>query len=176
MATKLPKAYAWLEKEPAPRMLLEALKLVGTKETKGNANNPAILAWARECGIKGYGEDSIPWCGLFVAVCAKRAGKPIPSTPLWARSWRDWGNGSSTPQLGDVLVFSRDGGGHVGLYVGEDSTAYHVLGGNQGDEVNIKRVAKDRLIAARNLYQITTPDNIRRIHLSGSGTLSTNEA
>ena len=35
--------------------------------------------------------------------------------------------------LGDILTFKRNGGGHVGLYVGEDKDCYHVLGGNQGN-------------------------------------------
>jgi hypothetical protein len=43
--------------------------------------------------------------------------------------------------LGDVLAFVRNGGGHVGLYVDEDASAYHVLGGNQSDRVSITRVA-----------------------------------
>jgi hypothetical protein len=41
-----------------------------------------------------------------------------------------------------VLVFERPGGGHVGYYFGEDATAYHVLGGNQGDAVTIARIAR----------------------------------
>jgi hypothetical protein len=48
-----------------------------------------------------------------------------------------------------VLVFQRPGGGHVGFYVGEDATAYHVLGGNQGDAVTIARIAKARCVARR---------------------------
>jgi hypothetical protein len=42
-------------------------------------------------------------------------------------------------------VFTRSGGGHVGLYVGEDATHYHVLGGNQANLVSIMRLAKGRL-------------------------------
>ena len=158
----LPSKYQWLSKEKAPKMLLEALKLYGTKEKQGEANNPIILAWAKECGIKGYNADSIPWCGLFMAIVAYRAGKEIPSTSLWAKSWAKWGDDSPEPQLGDLLVFYRDGGGHVGLYVGEDTQCYHVLGGNQGDAVSITRLDKNRCIASRRNYKIAAPSNVRK--------------
>lgn len=175
----LPKAYAWLAREPGPNMLAEALKLYGTRETSGPGNTPDIMAWARELGgsvARVYSADAIPWCGLFMAIVASRAGKPLPASPLWARAWATWGEKAPRAELGDVLVFVRKGGGHVGLYVGEDATAYHVLGGNQGDAVSITRIAKSRCIAARRLYAIGKPANVRRIRLSASGRLSTNEA
>jgi hypothetical protein len=80
------------------------------------------------------------------------------------------------PMLGDVLVFVRNGGGHVGLYVGEDETAFHVLGGNQSDAVNIKRIAKRRLYAARWPTYRAEPVNVRQIPLAPNGALSANEA
>lgn len=173
----LPSAYAWLSRELGPKMLVEALKLYGTREVPGDADNPEIIAWAAETGLsRTYRDDVIPWCGLFMAVVAKRAGKPIPATPLWARSWAEWGTASPRASLGDVLVFSRQGGGHVGLYVGEDAMAYHVLGGNQSDAVTITRIAKSRCIAVRRLYAIGAPANVRPVRLTASGDLSTNEA
>jgi len=175
----LPSRYGWLAREPGPKMLVEALKLFGTMEKPGRADNPTILAWAKEIGgevADVYAADSIPWCGLFMAVIAKRAGKEAPAHPLWALSWAAFGAKSPVPGLGDVLVFVRNGGGHVGLYVGEDGSAFHVLGGNQSDRVCITRVAKARLYAARRpLYRIQ-PANVRPIHLASSGTLSLNEA
>lgn len=174
--SKLPQKYQWLEKEKAPKILMEALKLYGTQEIVGNGNNPLILEWAKECNIKGYSADSIPWCGLFIAVVSKRAGKKIVNSPLWARSWANWGVASIEAELGDILVFSRDGGGHVGIYVGEDVTCYHVLGGNQGDAVSIIRILKERCIAKRRYYAIGVPLNVRKIVLSSSGYISKNEA
>jgi uncharacterized protein (TIGR02594 family) len=175
----LPKGYAWLAKEPGPKMLLEALKLHGVKETAGPGNTPEIMKWAVELG-RGvstvYTADSVPWCGLFIATVAKRAGKPLPASPLWARAWASWGTKSPDAALGDVLVFSREGGGHVGLYVGEDETGFHVLGGNQGDAVSIKWILKARCIAVRRLYTIGVPANVRPIKLNIKGEVSTNEA
>lgn len=175
-----PKGYEWLaSKTPLPRVVSEALVLHGTLEAPGAADNPVILAWAREVGkdvAAVYGHDSIPWCGLFVAVCCKRAGKPVIAGPLWAASWAKWGQPSLAPSLGDVLVFRRDGGGHVGFYVAEDATAYHVLGGNQGDRVCITRILKTRLSAARRpVWQLSQPGSVKPYRVAASGALSTNE-
>lgn len=170
----LPEQYRWLEVEPAPRMLREALKLFGVYEHPGSANSPVILAWAHECGIPGYDADSIPWCGLFMAVVAKRARKPLPENPLWARNWLRFGD-PCEPELGAVLVFERGTGGHVGLYVGEDLTHYHVLGGNQKDQVRIDRLNKGRLLGARAQYKVK-PSNVRRVHLSADENESSNES
>ncbi len=175
----LPTQYKWLDKEGAPRMLVEALKEYGTLESPGSINNPKIIGWAKEVGENVedvYKADSIPWCGLFIAVVAKRAGKKVPKDPLWALNWGTFGKYSPEPMLGDVLVFTRNGGGHVGLYVGEDETAYHVLGGNTSDQVKIARIAKSRLYTSRRaLYLIGQPTNVRKIHLKSSGSLSENE-
>lgn len=76
----------------------------------------------------------MPWCGLFMAVCAKRAGHPFGQKALSAKEWANWGQHAVTPMLGDILIFTRKGGGHVGLYAGEDDEAYHVLGGNPGTQ------------------------------------------
>ncbi|CAM5400917.1 hypothetical protein AFEL58S_02033 [Afipia felis] len=173
----LPARYAWLEREPGPRMLREALALYGTLEAPGAKDNPAILAWAAEVGLtRTYSHDSIPWCGLFIAVVAKRAGKPVVDSPLWALSWADFGTPVKAPMLGDILTFKRNGGGHVALYVGEDATAYHCLGGNQSDSVCITRIAKSRLYRARRPIYNVQPANVRRMTLAASGALSTNEA
>jgi uncharacterized protein (TIGR02594 family) len=158
-------------------MLVEALALYGTLEAPGAKDNPVILAWAREVGLgKNYSHDSIPWCGLFMAVVAKRAGKPVVDSPLWALSWADFGKASPKAALGDVLTFKRSGGGHVGLYVGEDASAYHILGGNQSDSVSIARIARSRLYRARRPAYKVQPDNVRKVLLAAGGALSRNEA
>jgi len=175
----LPSRYAWLAREPGPKMIVEALKLFGTTEVPGSANNLTIVAWAKEVGgevVDVYKADSIPWCGLFMAVVAKRAGKEPPKHPLWALSWSAFGAKAPSPALGDVLVFTRSSGGHVGLYVGEDPSAFHVLGGNQSDRVCITRIAKARLYAARRPLYCAQPANVRPIHLEATGALSLNEA
>lgn len=177
----IPEQYRWLEQEPAPQILLEALNLYGTKETPGPKSTPAIMQWAEELGAKRlgitYSDDSVAWCGLFVAICVKRAGLEIPFIPVRAVSWVMFGTSVSIPMLGDVLVFTRQGGGHVGIYVGEDAESYHVLGGNQSDCVCITRILKSRLTAARRtLFKGLQPINIRKVNLAKTGAISYNEA
>jgi uncharacterized protein (TIGR02594 family) len=178
ISAMIPKKYAWLADEPGPKLLIEALKTYGTKEMPGTGDNPEILSWAKETDLnRVYSADSVPWCGLWMAVVAKRADKDIPKDPLWARNWAGFGTEANQPGLGDVLVFQRQQGGHVGLYIGEDDTAYHVLGGNQSDQVSITRILKSRCIAKRRpLWKTAQPPNIRKIVLQPDGMVSTNEA
>lgn len=174
---KIQKGYEWLLNEPGPKMLLEAIKLFGIKEFTGKENNPVILEWAKEVGLsKTYSNDEIPWCGLFIAVVAKRAGKVVVDAPLWAKNWSKFGQLTIHPMLGDVVVFNRETGGHVGLYVGEDPTAYHILGGNQTNAVTISRISKNRVYSVNRPLYTNQPENVRRVYLSSKGSLSTNEA
>lgn len=166
------KGYEWLWNEPGPKMLREMLKLFGTDEVPGAKDNATIMKWAKEVEEPAYKNDAIPWCGLGVSVAAKRAGwefKPLGNA-LWARNWAKWGKAAKVPMLGDVLVFGRGTGGHVALYVGEDSTHFHILGANQSDTVNIVRKAKTQLIEARRApWKVAQPFNVRRVMLSSKG-------
>lgn len=175
--TLLP-AYKWLtDLSPLPKMVTEALAEYGTIEKPGAANNAKIIAWAKEVGLGNvYTADSIPWCGLFMAVVAERAGKPLVSSPLWALSWSKFGVQGGQPRLGDVLTFRRDGGGHVALYIGEDGSCYHVLGGNQSDAVTITRIQKHRLYAVRRPQYNQMPATVQPYVLAATGAVSTNEA
>ena len=188
-------AFAWLNAEPGPKMIVEALKLYGALEKPGAGSNPTILAWADELGAgvasayarwasRWYDDDAKPWCALFMAVVAKRAGKIPPDLFLGARNWEGWGTKSPKAALGDVLVFVRSGGGHVGLYVGENADHYWFLGGNQGDtehgrkgdSVGIAPIAKARCTAVRRPPYSVLPNNVRSITIAASGAASTNEA
>lgn len=165
--------YEWLLHEPGPRMVIEALKLYGIKETPGDDDNPEILSWAEQLGLsRVYSADEVPWCGLFMAIVAVRADKTPPDNPLWARNWLSFGYKVELAALGDVLVFRRGKGGHVTLYIGEDELCYHCLGGNQADKVDIARFAKGRLLGIRRPAYHTQPDNIRKIILSPLGSVA----
>jgi len=174
---RLPTAYQWLGLEDAPRHLLKALELYGTQEIVGRKHNPVILGWAKEVGLGSvYTADEIPWCGLFMAVVMKRAERPVVENPLGALNWNNFGSRSLTPMFGDVLTFTRKGGGHVGIYIAEDSSTYHVLGGNQGNKVSIVRIAKSRLSQARRPPYNVQPDNVRVVKILANGEISTDEA
>ncbi|MFH6944623.1 TIGR02594 family protein [Flavobacterium sp. FlaQc-50] len=170
--------YSWLKNEKSPKVIVEALKLLGIKEVPGQGDNITILKWAEALGLeKTYRKDDIPWCGLFVAYVCKVAGVDGVKDPLWARNWTNFGTKQTVAMLGDILVFVRDGGGHVGFYVGEDSSSYHVLGGNQSDMVCITRIRKERCIGIRRTkWKVAQPDNVRVIKLAASGAISENES
>jgi uncharacterized protein (TIGR02594 family) len=184
MLKPLPAAYVWLNAEPGPRILKEFVNIHGTAEQVGPGSNPTILAWARSVGLeKVYRDDAIAWCGLAMAYVAGQAGwENAPrGNALLARNWQHWGNPADVPMLGDVLVFWRGSiagtKGHVGVYVGEDEAAFHVIGGNQEDKVTLKRLGRDRLLQARRCpWRINQPANVRRVLLAPSGGLSTDEA
>lgn len=180
--SKLPKRYRFLETlNPQPWVIRECLKIHGTQEVAGDGNNPTILAWAKEAGgweADYYTKDSIPWCGLAVALVNKRASKPVVKNYLRALSWVTYGTSISADEvgLGDILVFTRKGGGHVGYYVGEDETSYYVWGGNQSNQFNITRIAKSRLYSIQRHEYKNTPSTVKRYFLTPEGKFSTNEA
>ena len=161
-----------------PPWMIDARAAIGVRETPGPGNSPTIMGWARRLGGKvlgmAYGADAIPWCGLFVAECMVEADIKPPPIAVRAKAWATWG-APCPPQYGAVLVFARDGGGHVGFYSGETPTAYQVLGGNQGDAVCLALIAKNRCIAVR--WPIGHAETARRVEIaSAGGKLSTNEA
>jgi uncharacterized protein (TIGR02594 family) len=174
--------YAWLEKiGDLPNVIDIALKEIGVTEDPGKANDPEIMSWAQEVGSSAigwkYNADEIPWCGLFVAMVIKRAKKtPLPKGPLYALNWATYGNRTHYSVLGDILVFKRNGGGHVGFYIGQDESAYHVLGGNQSDRVCITRISKSRLYQVRRPpFKYKLPESAKKYHLAATGKISKNE-
>jgi uncharacterized protein (TIGR02594 family) len=184
-----PTKYAWLSRIGLlPRTISEGLKLLGTAEVVGKGSNRTIIGWRDELNgattngkpiITGLTDDDVPWCGLLAAIVVfRRIGiiSEVVSSPLWARSWAKYGKAVKKAGLGDVLVFSRNGGGHVGFYIAEDANHYHVLGGNQSNAVTITRIAKSRCIARRRPPYISMPASVQPYIVAASGAVSTNEA
>lgn len=157
--------------------ILDGARLAGIDE---HGDTQEIADWASDIGIRNFDARAIPWCGLAVAhgIATALPDEPIPTNPLGARNWLKFGR-SCEPQKGAVLVFWRGSPsgwkGHVGLFHGEDSVAFHVLGGNQADRVSITRIAKNRLLGAR--WPLTAEFLLTgKGEASATGGLSTNEA
>lgn len=133
-----------------PQWLTIAREYLGTSEIPGPKHNAVILAWLARLGA-WWRDDDTPWCGTFVAHCLQRAGLTLPKAWYRARAWADYGVPLEPHQLapGALLVFARQGGGHVGFYAGETPTHFLVLGGNQGNQVCIARIPRERCIALR---------------------------
>ena len=92
--------YQWLNKMSGPKVMIEAIKLYGTKEIVGRQHSKEILSWAKELGLeKTYNADEIAWCGLFVAKVIQKAGFEIVKDPLWALNWNKFGTKESSAML-----------------------------------------------------------------------------
>jgi uncharacterized protein (TIGR02594 family) len=193
---KLPAKFRFLLEDPvAPLMVRLAIGELGLVETPGSGNNSVIIEWADEVArtvttpyakwaADWYNADSIPWCGLFMAVIAVRASqgkaeRMPPTKYLSALEWATFGEQVSidAAAVGDVMVLGRKGGGHVTLNVGteEGGRRFFGLGANQGDAVNIAAFDNSRLVAVRRPAYSTRPAGARRVIVGPGGPSSTNE-
>ena len=67
-----------------------------------------------------------------------------------AKAWLEWGTKLTGPALGCVVVFEREGGGHVGFVYGRDTKGrLLVLSGNVGDAVCIAPFPLNRVLGYR---------------------------
>ena len=181
----LPDKYSFLNNiGTLPKMIAYGITLLGTKEVPGNADNSVIMNMAKELEMSNiYTHDELAWCSLAQSFIALKTGKPFPGKGskdpydiLRALKWAEYGVAVDKPQLGDVLVFKRDGGGHVGMYIAESGSTYHVMGGNQIDSYCITEIAKYRLFTARRFYATAAPASAKQYIINSSGKLSVNEA
>ncbi|MEQ3656520.1 MAG: TIGR02594 family protein [Dokdonia sp.] len=138
-----------------------ALSQYGVTEIVGNAHNPKVLNYFKEIGHKWVTTDETAWCSAFVNWVALK-GNVERSNKLTARSWLQVGKEINKPQLNDLVVFWRykksSWKGHVGFFIGytEDKKYIYVLGGNQNNQVNIKKYPAYRLLGFRRL-EIVNP-------------------
>lgn len=141
-----------------PIWLTEARKHIGLSERKGPEHSPEIVQFWKDIKRSGIKDDETPWCAAFVGAMLERCA--IRSSRYEsAKSYLQWGRGLTKPALGCIAVFSRDGGGHVGFVVGKDQEGnLLVLGGNQGDAVNIKAFPVSRVNGYRYPDGLILPD------------------
>ncbi len=133
-----------------------ALSQYGVKETVGGQHNATILNYFKEIGHSWVKDDETAWCSAFanwvaLKACTERSGA------LNARSWLETGTPVSDPIPGDVAIFWRgtpdSWKGHVAFFINYDEDGQHinVLGGNQGNMVQITGYDKGRLLGFRRL-------------------------
>jgi len=129
--------------------ITEARKHIGLTEVKGPQHSPEILQMWRDIKRGGIKDDETPWCAAFVGAMLERVG--VRSSRFErARSYLDWGQQLGLPVPGCIVVFTRQGGGHVGFAVGRDKAGnLLILGGNQSDAVNIKAFSVGRVSGYR---------------------------
>jgi uncharacterized protein (TIGR02594 family) len=121
---------------------------LNVREVPGASDNPRIRMY-HATTEGGAAPDETAWCSSFVNYCVEQAGL-VGTRSKWARSWHDSGWGvdvGQAPRVGDVVVFSRVGGGvnggHVGFYLEDDADTVLVLGGNQSNRICQQRYPKN---------------------------------
>jgi len=159
--------------ESDPKWLAEARQNMGVARTGVAPGNPKILQYWKDIKRGGIKEEKTSWCSAFVGAMFERNGI-ISSRFESAKSWLEWGTRLDKPAYGCIVVFSRDGGGHVGFVVGQRANGdLLVLGGNQSSAVNIKAFALTRVIGYR--WPVGFPVDTRTLPVSDAPA-STTEA
>ena len=126
--------------------ITEAKRHLGTKEIPGAKHEPKILQWWKAIKRGGIKTDEVPWCAAFVGGCLEAVGI-VSSRFESAKSYTAWGRKLMSPLPGCVVVFERNGGGHVAFLLGQDKSGNLVcIGGNQGNAVTVAPFAKLRAI------------------------------
>jgi len=118
------------------RLINEAEKHVGIRESGGNNRGPWIKKYLAITGLK----EGNPWCAAFQAYIHDHAEIPAPTSARvvdWFVSnvvWRsEWGDLQFTAEAGMVggLYYQRQGRlGHIFLVVGQDQNNYYTIEGN----------------------------------------------
>lgn len=145
---------------------------------KENGSNGLIRQCYRLVGFN-VGGDSTPWCAAYAGSMLKSAGAGYLKT-LSSLAYRGYGtavplNDKSKWRLNDVVVFSRNGGGHIGFFRGYNPSNGSVLiaGGNQSNnltEVGFKSGKMPIVYVGRN-WQIPSKYD-SPVTYSGSGGLN----
>ena len=90
------------------------------------------------------GRENLPWCAGFVSYCAKKSGINISYT-LRAKDFLKLGKQINNPRSGDLIIFSRQGGGHVGIIEKVTQSTITTIEGNLGNYPSkVKRVIYKR--------------------------------
>lgn len=121
----------------------------GVEEFTGPKDNPRIVEYQHAVDLGEFG-DEIAWCSCFVNWVMKQAGLPRTKSAA-ARSWQKYGKEIQQPERGCIVVFERGdpSHGHVSFFVSRDGDAVRVLGGNQGNRVQISKYPASRVITYR---------------------------
>ena len=128
-----------------------AWRYLGVGEIPGPADSPAVEAFHDSVDASDAGDD-VAWCSAFVNYCMEQAGLPGTDSRA-ARSWLDWGISVDPPLYGCVCVLWRGSPsswkGHVGFWIDEIGDEVVMLGGNQGNQVSVRRYPKSRVLGYR---------------------------
>lgn len=133
-----------------------AITQFGTKGVPGSEHNKKILKYFADIGHSWVQDDETAWCAAFVNWCLLKAGKP-QTGKLNARSFLQYGEPTTKPRIGDIVVLWRikpsSPYGHVGFYFTEDKNHVYILGGNQSNAVNVAAFPKSQVLGYRTIVE-----------------------
>lgn len=137
---------------PIVNPVFVALNEYKIAEIVGAGTNPRVLEYFARTGNGWVKDDETAWCAAFTGYCLEVAG--IKSTHLLnARSYLKFGKETKSPKVGDIVVLWRGSidaaEGHVGFFVTKRGGNVYMLGGNQGNEVNISAFPESRVLSYR---------------------------
>lgn len=129
---RIPSAEKTVKDYLAPyKWAVVEMKTHDTREIPGKVNNPRIV-WYHDHTSLDAADDETPWCSSFMNTAAQETGFESTRSAA-ARSWENFGD-EGDGSIGDIAVFTRQGGGHVAFvnqpYKKGDKTI-NILGGNQ---------------------------------------------
>lgn len=159
-----------------PIWLDSAYKYQGVKEVPGAPTAPAISGWLKR--LKAWwSDDETPWCGTFVAAVMQEQCIPLPREWYRAKSWLTWGIPLVMPTVGCVVVFDRQGGGHVAIVAGKSPDGRLMcIGGNQGNAVTVAPFDRSRVLGYRWPPTEPTPPIASLPLIASAAPSSSNEA
>lgn len=156
-----------------PGWIVEAEKYLGMKEQTGRNDHPLLVKAWNSFGLGWL--IGQPYCGLFVGHCLRASGQFVPKLLYRAKTFATYGERVDAPYYGCIVVFERDGGGHVGFVVGVDKkNRLMVLGANQSNSVSIAPFERNRVLAYRIPFGYRPTLSLRVIDTNASS--SKNEA
>jgi uncharacterized protein (TIGR02594 family) len=139
--------------------MLEARRLIGSKEIPGKVTAPFISTMLSKLGA-WWSDDETPWCATFVSWCLQESQVLPPKAFYRAAAFKSWGfdiaDYGQACTYGSVVVTRRPGGFHVAFLTGVDriNSRVQLLGGNQDNQVKFSTYRMDQVEAVR--YPWTT--------------------
>lgn len=126
-----------------------AASFVGLNESD---HEDIISSFIAEAAGTKLNPKKTAWCAAFVNAALGASGGE-GTGKLNARSFLQWGESTTSPKKGDIVVLERGNEpwmGHVGFFAGRNARGdILVLGGNQGNKVSIQAYPPAKLLGYR---------------------------
>jgi uncharacterized protein (TIGR02594 family) len=118
----------------------------GMATSRGFGSSDVVAEARRYIGGNPTSRGSL-WCARFMNMVLERSGHHGTGSDL-ARSFANYGQRVSGPQIGAIAVMGRRGGGHVGVVSGIDAGGNPIIvSGNNRNRVREAPISRGRIYA-----------------------------